>query len=283
MSGNSAWSKERPNKRRKYNNGRQDSQGQIQHPKPRFNLDARPPQGPRGRYNSTRTYSSPRRVVYERSTSRDHQQSLWRTGSEGTSSSTLLTEQSEYLQSQGAHGSQGYYRQKNTSKLETNFQSHYPSTSIEPEIEQSTQGRTNDGDDKGDVIDVDLYDTAPLETALPMVDPTLSDTGMELDDDGLYSKDSVTVMVTDDAPDEAGMLGDENLPVPTVVDQENDQDWESTYGIEDRASEVILSTPQSAPQQPAPTNNSTLNSIIESIFNAADGSMADMIVNPWTS
>lgn len=253
----------------------------MQRPNPRFNPDARPPQGPRGRYNSSRTHSSPRRVVYERSTSRDPQQSPWRTGSEGTSTSTLLTEQSEYSQSQGAHENQGYYRQQNTSsKLETNFQSHYRSIPIEPEIQQSTQGRTNDGDNKDDVIDVDLYGTAPLETVLPMVDPTVPDTGIEQYDDDLYSNDSAMVMVTDEAPHEAGMPVDDNLPVPTVEDQGNDQDWESTYEIEDRASEVTLSAPQSVPQQLAPANS---NSITESILNVADDSMADVTANPWTT
>jgi len=284
VSGSSARFEGRPNKKRRYNNGRLDSQSQVQHPKPRF--EARPPQGPRGRYNSARRHSPPRRVVYERmerSASGDHQQSPRRTSSEGTSTSTLLTEQSEYFQSQGAHGNRDYYRQQNTSKLETNSQSHYPSTSIEPKIEQSTEDRTtNNGDDKDDVIDVDLYYAAPLETALPMADPTIPNPEIELDDDGLYPNDSVTGMVTDDAAHEVVMPVDDNLPAaPTIGDQANDQDWESTYAIEDHAMEVVLSVPvpQSAPQQLADTN-----SIIESIFNAAaDDSMADVTSNPWTT
>ena len=279
VSGNSAWSKERPYKRRKFNNGLQDSQSQIQYPNPRFNRDARPPQGPRSKYYN-RAHSSPRRVEYD-GIDRDSQQSPWRTSSEGTSSSTLLNEQSEYFQIKEAHGNQEYYGQQNISNLETDSQSHYHSPSIEPEIEQSTQGRTDGGDAK-DEIDVDSYDTAPFETALPMTDPTIFNSKIEQDDDELYSNDSVTEMVTDYAPHEAGMPVDDNLPVPSVGDQ--DQDWESTYGIEDRAAEVTLpapqSSPQSAPQQLAPANT---NSIIESIFNAANGGMADVTANPWTT
>ena len=294
MSGNSEWFKERPFKRRRYNNGRQDSQSQIHIPNPRFNVNAQPPQGPRarGRYNPGRKHLSPRRVEYdsmERSTSEDLLLSPWRTSSEGTSTSTLLTEQSEnvykYLQSQEAHGDLGYDRRQNTSLLETNSQSHYPSTSLEPEGEQSTQGHTNDGDDKDDVIDDDLYDTAPLEKVLPMADPTLHDTGIELgDDDGLYSNDSVTVMVTDDdAPHEAGMPVDDNLPVPTDGDQGNDQDWEATYEMEDDVSEVTLSAPQSAaPQQQVPPNTK-LDSNFFASFLSADESMSDVTANPWTT
>jgi hypothetical protein len=217
----------------------------------------------------------------ERSTSRDYQQSPWRTSSEATSTSTLLTEQSEYMynQSQGAHGNEDDYRQQNTSKLETSSQSHYPSTSIEQEVEQSTQGHTNDGDAKDDITEVDLYDTTPFETVLPMADPTLPDTGIERDDHHeLYSNDSVTVMVTDDASHEAGtpMPVDDDLPVPTVGEQGHDQDWESTYVVEDRAAEVTLSVPQPAAKQLAPD-------IMESIYNAADDSMADVTANPWTT
>jgi len=115
-----------------------------------------------------------------------------------------------------------------------------------------------------------------------VADPTLPDTGIEMDDDddddddGLYSNHSVTVMVTDDAPHQAGMPVDDNLPVLTVGEQGNDQDWESTYEIEDRAPEVTISVPQSAAQQLAPA-------IMESIFNAADDSMDDVTANPWTT
>jgi len=111
-----------------------------------------------------------------------------------------------------------------------------------------------------------------------MADPTVSNLGIEQDDDELYWNDSVTEMVTDDAPHEAGIPVDDNLPVPIVGDQ--DQDWESTYEIEDRAAEVTPPAPQSAPQQLAPANT---NSIIESIFNAANGNMADVTANPWTT
>jgi hypothetical protein len=108
------------------------------------------------------------------------------------------------------------------------------------------------------------------------------------DDDGLYSNDPVTVMATnDDAPHEVGMPvdNDDNLPVPTVGDQGSEQDWEATYGVEDRASEVTLSMPQIAPQELVPVNTtSTLDTkILESIFNAADDSMADVTANPWTT
>jgi hypothetical protein len=130
---------QRPNKKRKYN-GHQDSQSQIRQPiSPGFN----PPLGPRRKYiNSPRKRSAPQQIEHdgtesrdhlqsvgrtssegtpsstlltervehdgmdERSTSRDYLQSPWRTSSEGTSSSTFLTEQSEYYQSQG---NQGYY------------------------------------------------------------------------------------------------------------------------------------------------------------------------------
>ena len=109
---------------------------------------------------------------------------------------------------------------------------------------------------------------------LPMADPTPNPL-IEWDDDGLYSNDSV--MDTDDALHEAGIPVD-NLPVPTIGDQGNDhQDWESYYAIEDHAMEV-LSAPQSAPQE-APANTGTL----DSIFNVADESMADVTDNPWTT
>ena len=288
MSGKGVWFKQRPNKKRKYNDF-QDSQSQTRHP---INpLVGRPPQGPRGKYyhsalkqstpqgprnkyyNSAPKHQSPQQVEYhdgkERSTSRDQLRSPWRTSSEGTPSSNLPT-QSEYFQSQVAPGNRGYYPQYCTSNLET--QSHY--LSIEPEIDQSTQGRTNNCDARDDVIDFDSYDIAPLETPLPMADPTFSNLRIEQDDDEPYSNDSV--MDTDDALHEAEMPVD-NFPVPTVGDQENDQNWEDSYEVEDRATEV-LSAPQSAPQL-APVNTATL----DSIFNVADDSMADVTDNPWTS
>ena len=284
MSGNSEWFKERPYKKRRYNNDRQDFQSQI-HPNPRFHVNARPPQGPR--YNCGRKYSSPRRVEYdsmERSTSEDLLLSPCRTSSEGSSAST------NYLQSQGAHSDQGYDRRQNASTLETNSQSHYSSTSLEPEGEQSTQGHTNDVDDKDNVIDDDLYDTASLEKVLPMANSTLLDTGIEQDDDGLYSNDSVTVMVTDDdAPLEVGMQVDDDdnlqVPVPTVGDHdENDQDWEVTYGMEDDT-EVTLSAAQSAAAQlqvPANTTSTSDSKIFGSILIATDD-MSDVTANPWTT
>ena len=301
MSGNSVWFIERSNKRRKYNG----LQSQIQYP---INLDARPPQGPRGKYSKpARKYFAPRRIkhdVMERSTSRDHLQSLWRTSSEGTSSSTLLTEQvehngmerstsrdhlqspgttssegtssstflteqSECFQNEGANGNQGYCQLQN---LEINSQSHYPS--IEPEIEQSTKDRTNNDDDKDDDKDnvVDLYDTAPLEAPLPIIDPTVPNCGIEQDDD--HSNDAV--MVTDDALHETEIPMD-NLPDPTIGDQENDQDWESNYAVEDRATKE-LSALQSTPQLAA-ANAGTSDSVT---FIAHD-SMADVTANPWTT
>ena len=165
--------------------------------------------------------------------------------------------------------------------METNSQSHYPSTSVEPEIEQSTEDHTtNNDDDKDDVIDVDLYDTAPPETALPTANPTTPNPEIEQYDDGLYSNGSVMEIVIDDALHEVGMPVDDNLPaVPTVGDQGNDQDWESTYAIEDLATEVVAPpAPQSAPQQLVPADT---NPIIESMFNADN--MADVTSNPWTT
>lgn len=253
--------KQRPNKKRKYNDN-QDSQSQIQQPIIRFNLEPRPPQGPRRKYyNSALKHSAPRRVEH------GGMQSPWRTSSsEGTSSSTFLTEQSDSLQSQGGRGNQGYYYQQNTSNMETNSQSQYPS--IEPEIEQSTQDRTNNDDVKDDVVD-------SYETSLPMADPTPPNPRIEHDDDD--SNDSV--MVTDDAAHEDGIPVD-NHPVPNVGDQGNDQDWEYNYAIEDPATEVS-SAPQFTPQL-APANTGTLDSN-NSIFNVADDGMADVTANPWTT
>jgi hypothetical protein len=302
--GNALGFKQRPFKKRKYNN-HQDSQSPIRQPtNPRSN----PPKGPRRKYyGSPRKHSAPQRIEHdgmERSSSRDHRQltsieakpptfliervehdgmdrstsgdllqSPWRTSSEGTSSSTLLTERSEYFQSQGAHGNQSYYRQQNTSNLETNSQNHYPS--IEPEIEQSTQDRTNDCDTKDGLVDP--CDTAPLETPIPMADPSPR---IEQDDD--YSDDSV--MITDDALQEDGIPAD-NLPVPTVGDRGNDQDqdWESNYVMEDHATNAPQPQAQSPPPQLASANTGTSDSVIESIFNVADDSMADVTANPWTT
>ena len=256
--------KQRPNKKRKYNDN-QDSQSQIQQPIIRFNPEARPPQGPRRKYyNSAIKHSAPRRVEHdgmERSTSRDHLQSPWRTSSEGTSSSTLLTEQPEYLQSQGGRGNQ-----QNTSNLKTNSQSQY--SSIEPEIEQSTQDRTNNDDAKDDVVD-------SYKTPSPMADPTPPNPRIEHDDD--CSNDSV--MDTDDAPHEDEMPVD-NHSVSNVGDQGNDQDWEYNYAIEDPATEVSFA-PQSALQL-APANTATLD-LNHSIFDVPDDGMADVTANPWTT
>ena len=195
----------------------------------------------------------------ERSTNRGYQQPHWR------------TEQSE-------HGKQGgYYRQQN---WETNYRTRYASTSIEPEIEQSTQGPTmNNGDPKDDVIN--SYDNAPFETPLFMAGPTptVPSPGIEQDDDdGLYSSDSVTITVPDDAlqPHEAAIPVD-TIPLHTIGEEENPQNWEDNYGEEARAPDVTLSAPRSAPQ-PA----STSESMMESIFVAADDSMDDMTANPWT-
>lgn len=155
-------------------------------------------------------------------------------------------------------------------------QSHY--LSIEPEIEQSThgqqstQGYTNNGDAEDVVIDVDAHDIAPLETPLPIADPTLPNPGIEQDDDRLGS-----VMDTDDNALYEAEIPVDNFPVPTVGDQGNDQNWEDSYEEEDGATEVI-SAPQSAPQV-VPANTSTL----DSIFNVADDSMADVTDNPWTT
>lgn len=122
------------NKKRKFDD-LEDSQSQIRQPiNPPFNLVGRPPQGPRGKYyhskhstpqgprgkyyNSAQKHSSPQRAEHhdgmERSTSRDHLRSPWRTSSEGTPSSNLLT-QSEYFLSQVAPGNRGYYPQQYTS------------------------------------------------------------------------------------------------------------------------------------------------------------------------
>lgn len=300
MFGNALGFKQHPNKKRKYNN-HQDSQSPIRQPiNPRSNLN--PPKGPRRKYyNSPRKHFAPQRIEHdgmERSRNRDHLQSPWatssetrpptflieraehdgmdrstsgdllqspwRTSSEGTSSSTLLTEQSEYFQSQD---NQIYYRQQN---LETNPQSRYPS--IEPENEQSTQDRTDNCDAKDEVVDP--CDTAPLEVPITIADPRSPSPQIEQDDD--YSDDSVMI-ITDDALHEDGIPVD-NLPVPTVGDRGNDQDWESSYVIEDLA----MDAPQSdAPPQLESANTSTLDSVIESIF--TDDSMADVTANPWTT
>jgi len=258
VSGKGIWFKERPYKKRKYN-GFQDSQSQIRRPiTPPFNHDSQPPKGPRGEYYySTLKHSTSQRVEYhdgmERSTSRDHQQSPWGTNSEGSSPSKLLT-QSEYFETQVA-GSRGYYRQHYTSNLENNSQSHY--SSIEPET-ASTQGRTNDSDAKDDVTDVGSYDITPLEAPLPMAD------------NPRIEKDGDSVM---DDLSEAGIPVDP--PVPTVGDQGNDEDWEDGYEMEDTATEV-LSAPQPALRL-APAKSGSL----DSIFNVADDSMADVTDNPW--
>jgi hypothetical protein len=116
-----------------------------------------------------------------------------------------------------------------------------------------------------------------------MADPTFSNTQIEQDDDS-FSNDFT--MVTDDALHEGGIPVDhDNLPVPTMGDQGNDQDWESNYAMEDRATETLLTAPQSAPHQvvASANNTGTMDSIPESIFNVADDSMADVTANPWTT
>jgi hypothetical protein len=121
-----------------------------------------------------------------------------------------------------------------------------------------------------DITDVDSNDITRLEAP---IDLTILSPQIE-QDDGLYPDDSA--MDTDDAIHEAGTsLG--NHPVLAIADQGNDQDWEDNYAIEEPATEA-LSAPQSTSQL-ASANTGTLNSI----FNVADDSMADVTANPWTS
>lgn len=265
----SGWFQQHPNKKRKHNDP-QDSQIQTRHP--RFNDVTRPPQGPRGKYyNVASKQFTSQRIEYhdemEMSTSRDHARSPWGTSSEGTPSANSQSH-SEYFQREMARGCQGYRQQ-------------YPeSSSIKPKIEESTQDQvstrnpTNNSDaTMDDITDVDSNDVARLETPLPMAAPTFPSPQIE-QDDRLHPNDSV--VDTDDTFCEPRPPMD-NLPSPAVGEQGNDQDWEDSYEIEERTTEVSL-VPQSPPQlAPAST------AISDSLFNVTDDNMADVTANPWTS
>ena len=205
----------------------------------------------------------------ERSTSSAHAQSPWETSSEGTPSANYQS-QAEYFQSEVARWRQNHHRQQ------------LPETSsIQPKIEESTQNqvstqnRTNNGDTTmDDVTDVDANDVLRLETPLPMAEPTFPIPLIE-QDNGLYPNDSI--IDTDDALHEAETPMDD-LPVPTVGDQDEEDDhWEDSYAMEERTTEVLL-PPRSEPQLAIAATDA-----LDSIFNVTDDSMADVTANPWTS
>lgn len=130
-------------------------------------------------------------------------------------------------------------------------------------MEESTPRFNFDYTMDDDITDADSADIPPLDIPLPMPTPTFATPPTT--QDGLHPEDSV--MDTNDVLHEAG--------TPPVNDPpENDQNWEDNYAIEER----VTHEESAAPQLPPATT-----AALDSMFDVADESMADVTMNPWTS